>query len=65
LRGANISTLFGQAAGQCHIIGPLLQPNRRNISQFSSKIIESRAGNDGMPTTNALDEPRDEHCGIW
>jgi len=34
LRGAGlnavISTLFGQAAGQCHIIGPLLRPNRRN-----------------------------------
>ncbi len=34
LRGAGpnavISTLFGQAAGRCHIIGPLLRPNRRN-----------------------------------
>jgi hypothetical protein len=27
---AVISTLFGQAAGHCHIIGPLLQPNRHN-----------------------------------
>jgi hypothetical protein len=34
LRGAGpnavISTLFGQAAGHCHIIGPLLRPNRHN-----------------------------------
>jgi len=27
---ADISTLFGQAVGQCRIIGPLPRPNRRN-----------------------------------
>jgi hypothetical protein len=27
---ANVSTLFGQAADQCHIIAPLPRSNRRN-----------------------------------
>jgi len=50
---AEISTLFRQAAGQCHHYGPL----RGRITQLSrvhlGKINASRAGNDGMPATIA------------
>jgi hypothetical protein len=62
---ANISTLFGQTAGQMPHCRPFRGRIAATITNSARQMIASRAGNDGMTTTNARHEPRDERCGTW
>ena len=65
---AVISTLFGQQWVNATSWGRYRGRIAATITQFSSEnrqIIESRAGNDEMPTANAQYKACDERCGIW
>jgi hypothetical protein len=63
--GAEISTLFGQTAAQCHIMGGSVAEFTATITNSARQTNASRAGNDRMPATIAQHEPRDERCGTW